>query len=446
MRIDGPDGMISLDNMQNRPIRGTVDWQQVALVLDVPQNGVGIAFGVLLQGVGRVWIDNIQFEIVGTSILTTDIQIPTPTREPLMSIRVTPEPPDRTVEPQPANLDFEIGSTGWSAADSDTQEYVSGIDPAVAHLGQASGSIQSIVSKPGGLGLLRQTIKADDYRDKRIRVSAYLKTRPDTDKAFLLVRVYGVQNQMLYNNVRSINPANDWQLLDIVLDVPVNSDRLEYGLVLWGPGQDWIDDVQIEAVDYNTPTTSFELTYLPSTISYPANARDLDFESTSDASAWGFGSSPYYSVDIDRTLAHFGSASGHIVSRNVPPAGAFGSLGQVISAETYWGKRLRLSGYIKTNQVEGWAGMWMNIADSGNQLLVLDNMQNRPIMGASDWREYEIVLDIPENGAVIGFGALLQGKGEIWWDDVKLEIVGPDVPTTHPYQQQPLNLDFENSK
>jgi hypothetical protein len=47
---------------------------------------------------------------------------------------------------------------------------------------------------------------------------------------------------------------------------------------------------------------------------------------------------------------------------------------------------------------------------------------------------------------MIGFGALLQGKGEIWWDDVQLEVVGADVPTTHPYQQQPLNLDFENSK
>jgi hypothetical protein len=90
--------------------------------------------------------------------------------------------------------------------------------------------------------------------------------------------------------------------------------------------------------------------------------------------------------------------------------------------------------------------MWMNIADSSNQLLGLDNMQNRPITGTTDWREYETVLDIPENGAMIGFGALLQGKGEIWWDDVQLEVVGADVPTTHPYQQQPLNLDFENSK
>ena len=80
-----------------------------------------------------------------------------------------------------------------------------------------------------------------------------------------------------------------------------------------------------------------------------------------------------------------------------------------------------------------------------NQLLGLDNMQNRPIIGTSDWRKYEIVLDIPEDGAVIGFGVLLQGKGEIWWDDVKLEVVGQEVPTTHPYQQQPLNLDFENS-
>jgi hypothetical protein len=88
----------------------------------------------------------------------------------------------------------------------------------------------------------------------------------------------------------------------------------------------------------------------------------------------------------------------------------------------------------------------MNIADSGNQLLGLDNMQNRPITGTTDWQKYEIVLDIPGDGATIGFGALLQGRGEIWLDDVNLEIVGQDVPTTNPYQRQPLNLDFENTK
>jgi hypothetical protein len=75
MRIDGPENeVLGFDNMQNRPIRGTVDWQQVVIILDVPQSSVDIAFGILEQGVGRVWIDNVQFEVVGQDVSTTQLK------------------------------------------------------------------------------------------------------------------------------------------------------------------------------------------------------------------------------------------------------------------------------------------------------------------------------------------------------------------------------------
>jgi mannose-6-phosphate isomerase-like protein (cupin superfamily) len=591
MRIDGPDGMISLDNMQNRPIRGTVDWQKVAIVLDVPQNSVGIAFGVLVQGVGRVWIDTVRFEVVGQNVPTTGIKedttpisqpsnlgfeaglrgwspesasqdytididptvahsgqasghIQSKVAEPLgagalsqyvkadnyrgkplrittsiksdgvsaaarfvvyafdshnailrsdsqpisstavwqrhdiilnvpdnsaqiaygivlegqgqvwiddvqievVGSQVLPAPLDRTIEQQPANLDFEAGNTGWSAAGSDTQEYVSGIDPTIAYRGQASGSIQSIVSRPDGLGLLRQTVKAGEYRDKRVRISGYLKTDRLNGAASFLMTIYGQQDQMIYSNSRSIDGPTDWQWFWLVLNVPVNSDRIEYGLALRGEGQVWIDDVRVELVGNDIETSSFETSPIQPAFIGPSQPGNLDFESDADLQAWFNSRNPDYEVSVDHRVVHSGSASAHIQSKATVSAGSYEVLSQFIRTDSYRGQRMRLSGYIKTNQVEGWAGMWMNIANSSNQLLVLDNMQNRPITGTIDWRKYEIVLDIPEDGAVIGFGALLQGKGEIWWDDVKLEIVGQDVPTTNPYQERPLNLDFENSK
>ena len=50
MRIDGPeDGKaLGFDNMLNRPIQGTTDWQKCEVVLDVPQESVYVAFGILL--------------------------------------------------------------------------------------------------------------------------------------------------------------------------------------------------------------------------------------------------------------------------------------------------------------------------------------------------------------------------------------------------------------
>jgi hypothetical protein len=71
-RIDGPSQeMLGFDNMQGRPIKGTNDWRRVEIVLDVPDNAAGLAFGVLLAGDGEVWIDDLQFEIVTKDVPVT---------------------------------------------------------------------------------------------------------------------------------------------------------------------------------------------------------------------------------------------------------------------------------------------------------------------------------------------------------------------------------------
>ena len=63
--------MLSFDNMQDRPIRGTLDWKQYAIVLDVPQESIGIFFGILSAGPGEVWLANVQFAIVDNTVPKT---------------------------------------------------------------------------------------------------------------------------------------------------------------------------------------------------------------------------------------------------------------------------------------------------------------------------------------------------------------------------------------
>lgn len=89
MRVDGPSQrrVLAFDNMQSRPIQGTTDWQSYEVVLDVPQEGVDIAFGILLHGPGRVWISDIQFDVVDAD---------------------TPITRSRYQSDQPVNLDFTV--------------------------------------------------------------------------------------------------------------------------------------------------------------------------------------------------------------------------------------------------------------------------------------------------------------------------------------------------
>jgi hypothetical protein len=75
-RVDGPvEGnqpkMLAFDNMQGRPIKGTMDWTPVEIVLDVPSEATAIAFGVLLSRDGEVWLDDVKFEVVPASVPVT---------------------------------------------------------------------------------------------------------------------------------------------------------------------------------------------------------------------------------------------------------------------------------------------------------------------------------------------------------------------------------------
>jgi hypothetical protein len=79
MRVDGPNPQrfLSFDNMQNRPIKGTLDWKRYEIVLDVPQESTNIAFGILLEGPGQAWIDDLGFDVVGISVpVTSNVQAP----------------------------------------------------------------------------------------------------------------------------------------------------------------------------------------------------------------------------------------------------------------------------------------------------------------------------------------------------------------------------------
>jgi hypothetical protein len=72
MRVDKGTGPgVAFDNMQDRPIKGTTSWLRYDVVLDVPSDADDIAFGVLLAGTGKIWLNGIEFEVVGSEVPTT---------------------------------------------------------------------------------------------------------------------------------------------------------------------------------------------------------------------------------------------------------------------------------------------------------------------------------------------------------------------------------------
>ena len=162
------------------------------------------------------------------------------------------------------------------------------------------------------------------------------------------------------------------------------------------------------------------------------------------------GSHPFnYQMGIDREIFHQGKASGFLKSVTVVQTeGEFATMMQQFKADKYMGKRLKLSGFIKTKAVSGFCGFWMRIDDALHDVLQFDNMSDRPIIGDTGWNHYSIVLDVPDNSAAIAFGVLLSGSGQVWIDGLQFEEVGTKVPTTNidfsvDLLDEPMNLSFE---
>jgi len=170
--------------------------------------------------------------------------------------------------------------TGWQAITDASGEYTVRADGARRDGGQgfAGATIKANVASPRGSALLAQSIRADAYRGKRVRLSGYLKTigvNEGTAVLFMRIDGDGIVQTSDYMQNRPLMLTTDWARQEIVLDVPRTAIGFTYGFMLGGSGQAWLDDVAIDVVSNDVPTTG-----QPGGL-YPApktslSARDLD--------------------------------------------------------------------------------------------------------------------------------------------------------------------------
>jgi hypothetical protein len=109
----------------------------------------------------------------------------------------------------------------------------------------------------------------------------------------------------------------------------------------------------------------------------------------------------------------------------------FGEMGNARTPGPSWlGQRLRLSGWIASSAVTGWAGLWMRVDSEAQTGIAFDNMQCRPVSGTTGWAQIEVVLDVPLDADRVAYGVLLSDQGEVWIDGISLDVVDDCVPTT----------------
>jgi hypothetical protein len=152
---------------------------------------------------------------------------------------------------------------GWYAQGNSTGDYAVGTDISRRDGGQgeAGGTIRSLTDNPEGLATLQQSIRASAFRGERVRLSGFVKSGggfAGSATSGLWMRVDGPAGSESsdYMQRRPIEQGTGWARYDVVLDVPRNAVGVSFGVMLFGHGQVWLDDVALERVGRNVPLTA----------------------------------------------------------------------------------------------------------------------------------------------------------------------------------------------
>ncbi|HET9235489.1 MAG TPA: erythromycin esterase family protein, partial [Candidatus Eisenbacteria bacterium] len=237
----------------------------------------------------------------------------------------------------------------------------------------------------------------------------------------------GPKRAVAFDNMRSqkVNGTKDWKRYTIELDIPADADTVRFGALMSGHGEAWFDSLAI-AIDGK-----------------PWQRKDLDLALEDPAGPIGMTrkpSHPRFSIAMDETGAKSGQRSLHLTGT---PAfegqdPGFVSATGTLPVGDFAGRDVRYSGWIRTEDVSNFAGLWMRADTPDRRSTAFDNMQSQQLEGTREWSHYEIKLTIPDDTNNVNFGVLLSGQGKAWFDGLTIEVDGK------PWQSHDIELDLEH--
>jgi hypothetical protein len=133
------------------------------------------------------------------------------------------------------------------------------LDRMDSYTGSNSMVVTSQSTAPAFGGVM-QAVRADEFRGKRLRYTAGIKTEGVRNWTGLWLRVDRLDGKVLqFDNMetssRSLHGDHAWDDRSVVLDVPQDAAAIWFGVVLSGGGKVWIDNVRLDSVGPNVAVT-----------------------------------------------------------------------------------------------------------------------------------------------------------------------------------------------
>lgn len=134
---------------------------------------------------------------------------------------------------------------GWFLAGSAPSKYEIGVEYSADRKSKV-GYLKSVKPKIGdGFGTIMQSFIPKTYLGKKVKLTAYIKSKDVTRWAGMWMRVDGEENKgsLAFDNMndRPIEGTTAWKKYEIVLSVPKESTNISYGVLVSGTGEVWMD-------------------------------------------------------------------------------------------------------------------------------------------------------------------------------------------------------------
>ncbi len=206
--------------------------------------------------------------------------------------------------------------------------------------------------------------------------------------------------------------VDEWTAKTVRLHVPPTTNLVIIRLGIFGSGQVWFDDAQLAI----KPAATQALPLGKNLLANPGFERPLD--------EWEFSMppTPQAAIARDSSVAHTGRFSARYTAPVKAAFQTYMNTCQVWNARNLSGRRVRLSGWGKTENLVDSA--YLSVFSTG-LYGVASSLAGDAFTGTRDWSFYSVEFDVPKDTYTVWARAGVQASpGKTWWDDLKFEVLG----------------------
>jgi hypothetical protein len=333
----------------------------------------------------------------------------------------------------------------WSFVTAQPKMYRAGYDKVANSQTPTSLVIRSLNSSAEGFAGLSQKCDATPYRGQRVRISVWIKTDGVNGSAQFSFSVKDQAGARLVQGGDGVGGSRYWRQYAAVVDVPEEAATLSYGMTLSGAGKAWFNDLQIDVVPN---TVKLDQWQLPDLSAMPRLKLGSLLAADPEEALKSLVSPKKADVSLEES-----GAEGRVLKFDLM-GGKPGFISSMTNAEDYAGKKLRLRARLKTADLQGGrVTIFFNTQSQNTD----DSFAawSKLISGTTDWKDYDCVIPISGQKAMVMAGMSAQGKsGSVFLKSLEVSLADDSPPggegfevmqmtwPESPVLATPMNLDF----